>query len=167
MYLDLHWYECRGSDLRDSVALVEGEGGNIGVATVTDYGPVYNKIIVVGKGTSWANAPVKTAVSVESISKNGLREYVAYYSDISDETTLQAIADALLAQLAFPRRRISIDQTLDRDPAPFSAYHVGDIVTLDCLHKAGDFAFKGPVRILARQWSPGDVVGLELEEWND
>jgi len=164
LLFDLNWYERRGTDRRDELALIEG--ANVGTVSISEQGPVYNRVIVVGKGDDWSDSrPVKFAESAESISLYGLREAPKLYLDISDETTLQAIADALLAATAQPCARATLMGVLNKEPAPFSTYHVGDILTLRALQTYGEFSYDVPARILSRSRLADGTCTLEVEQW--
>jgi hypothetical protein len=162
----LHWYARRGVDRRNSVHLVEGK--NIDRPRMDEQGPLYNRVIVVGSGVTWADRPTVIAEDLDSRYQYDLREYPKIYSDIADEVTLQELADALLAEMKYPRVRGTIPNVTNRDPAWFDDYDVGDIVTLRAYLDAGeDWVFDGPVRILSREWSPAGYCTLEVEEWRD
>jgi hypothetical protein len=166
LVFDLYWYESRGTDRRDNLALIEGV--NVGEISVAEQGPIYNRIIVIGKGDDWSSSrPVKFAESTESRSYYGLRESPKFYLDIDDATTLQAIADALLAASEWPYVRMTLTGVTDDDPAPFSTYHIGDILILEALQTYGEFSYNIPVRILARERLADGTCTLEVEEWRD
>lgn len=163
LLFDLNWYERRGTDRRDELALIEG--ANVGTVSISEQGPVYNRVIVIGKGDDWVNRPVKFAESAESISLYGLREGPKLYLDIADETTLQAIADALLAAAAQPYVRATLQGVMNLEPAPFANYHVGDILTLRALQTYGEFSYDVPARILSRSRLADGTCTLEVEQW--
>jgi hypothetical protein len=164
LVFDLYWYERRGTDRRDELALIEG--ANFGTISASEQGPVYNRFIVIGKGSDWnENRPVKVSEDAESRSRYGLREAPKLYLDISDETTLQAIADALLAGAMNPYVRCTLQGVANEEPAPFANYHVGDILTLQALQTYGEFAYDFPVRILSRSRLADGTCTLEVERW--
>jgi hypothetical protein len=167
LVFDLYWYEQRGTDRRDELALIEG--ANFGTISSSEQGPVYNRFIVIGKGSDWSdNRPVRFAEDAESISRYGLREAPKLYLDISDETTLQAIADALLAGAMNPYVRATLQGVVNREPAPFAGYHVGDILTLQALQTYNDFAYDFPARILSRSRLLDGTCTLEVERvWTE
>ena len=162
----LHWYARRGVDRRNSVDLVVGH--NVGAVKLDEQGPVYNRIIAIGSGVNWASRPIVTAEDLDSKYQYGLREYPKIYMDVDDETTLQELADALLADMKQPRARGTLTNVVNEDPAGFADYHIGDIVTLKAFLDAGeDWVFDGPVRLLSREWTPAGHCTLEVEEWVD
>lgn len=162
LVFDLCWYERRGTDRRDELALIEG--ANFGTITSGEQGPVYNRFIVIGKGSDWGSArPVKVAEDAESVSRYGLREAPKLFLDIPDEATLQAIADALLAAAMNPYVRATLQGVVNREPAPFTCYHVGDILTLQALQTYGEFAYDFPARILSRSRLADGTCTLEVE----
>ena len=162
----LHWYERRGADRRSTVYLIEGH--NVGEVNLDEQGPVYNRIIAIGSGVTWADRPVVTVDDLDSRYQYGLREYAKVYLDVNDEATLEEKASALLADMKHPRARGTLTNVVDEDPAGFADYGVGDIVTLQAFLDAGeDWVFDGPVRVLSREWSPAGNCTLEVEEWRD
>jgi hypothetical protein len=164
----LQWYETYGRDLSDSVLLHDGRYGNVGLSRLDEQGPIWNKIVVAGKGDWGASHPEATAEDAASIGLYGLREFPAIQSDISDETTLQEIADALLNNLAWPRSRFQLTNVANCDPAGYSEYRVGDKVTLNAFVGKGEWEFNGTVRILSRKWdNEAKTCTLEVKEWDD
>lgn len=162
----LHFYERRGADRRNSVHLVEGH--NVGEVNLDEQGPIYNRIIAIGSGVTWADRPTVISEDLDSKYRYGLREQAKIYPSITDETTLQELADALLDEWKEPRARGTLTNVSNEDPATFDEYHVGDIVTLQAFLDAGeDWEFNGPVRILSREWTPAGHCTLEVEEWRD
>lgn len=166
LVFDLYWYERRGTDRRDDLILIEG--ANFGTISVSEQGPVFSRVFVVGKGDDWSsNRLVVFAEGVDSRSRYGLRESPVFYLDIDDETTLQAIADALLDAAKEPYVRATLYGVTNDEPAPFADYHVGDILTLQALQTYGEFSYDIPVRILARERGADGTCTLEVEEWRD
>ena len=164
----LNWYQRRGRDLRGSVLLAEGndDGHNVGQVTLDEQGPVYNRVIVVGGGTAWADRPVVVVDDLDSQYLYGLREHVII-SSITDTITLQALAQAALDEAKHPRGRATLSEVTNRSPALFSSYDIGDIVRLQAFLDRGEWAFDGPVRVLARSWTPAGTCTVEVEEWRD
>jgi hypothetical protein len=166
LVFDLYWYERRGTDRRDEILLAEGK--NIGEISVSEQGPVYNRIITIGKGDDWGtDRPVKFANDGDSQSRYGLRVSPRFYLDISDEMTLQAISDALLETAKEPYVRMTLYGVTNDEPAPFSTYHVGDIVTLQALQTYDEFSYDITARILSRQREADGTCTLEIEQWRD
>lgn len=164
LVFDLYWYEQRGTDREDELALIQG--ANVGQVLVREQGPIYNRIVAVGKGDDWSsNRLVVFAEDLASRSLYGLRESPRFYLDIDDETTLQAIVDALLAGAKDPYVRLTLNGVTDDEPAPFARYHVGDILTLQALQDYGEFSYDIPVRILARERLADGTCSLEVKQW--
>jgi len=165
LFLDLYWKERAGIDRRDEVALVQGGlDANVGTVSISEQGPCYNHITVIGAGDDWASRPIKTAVDIESISKFGRRELSILRLEIADETTLQAIADEKLAVHKEPPVRLSLGNVTSSGPGLYSQYHVGDIVTVQALQSRGEWSFTGPARLIAREWAAGGTCSLIAEE---
>lgn len=163
----LQWYETYGSDRRDEVLLFEGQRGNVGSAVVDEQGPIWNRVIVAGKGNWDETHPVAIAEDAASINEFGLRELPKVYAEISDEDTLQEIADGLAVDFAWPRNHVRLTYVINADPARFKEYHVGDIVTVHAHVGRGDWEFNAPVRILSRKWVPAGYCTIEGVEWRN
>jgi hypothetical protein len=158
----LDWHQELGDDKRDDVALVEGK--NVGKATMDEQGPVYNQVLLVN---DWDEVPVIVEDGASRVDYD-LRQLAKVYVDVDDTDTLQAIAEALLAEWSQPHVRGRLEGVSDLAPGRYRDYHVGDIVTLRARQNAGrDWVFDAPVRILSRQWNPGQGCSLEVEQWRD
>lgn len=157
-----NWYERRGADKSQRVLLAEG--ANVTSPHLSEQGPVANVVIAVGEGAEWADRPVGTATDADSIAAYGYRQYVEQVPSDS-QTTLDTMAQALLAQMAEPRRMISMTVT-DNAPARFADYDIGDIVDTYIFTGGGeDWLFEDPVRVIARSWVPNGECELEVAEW--
>jgi hypothetical protein len=163
LQLRLYWYEERGSDKSDTVLLEHGK--NVTACALDWVGSLSNYITVVGGSGDWSGRTVKTSSDSDSINAYGRREKVLITSDISDATTLQAVADAYLAANKDPHVQATLT-AVDRPPAEFEDYDVGDIVTLAAYLNRGNWAFQGDVRIISRQWNAtDDTCTLEVKQW--
>ena len=164
----LDWYPRAGRDLRDRVALIAG--ANVTSVTLDEQEPFYNQVLAIGIGADdeadWATRPVAVALNRDSRDRHGLRTDIIMRNDVSDPATLQAIADDELSKSAWPQMRATLD-VVSAAPATYDAYNVGDIVTLEALQDHDEWSFRGPVRILAREWTADDTCVLEVAEWLD
>lgn len=159
-----NWYYRRGQDKRDSVVFTDG--ANATSTSLLEQGPIANYITVIGKGSNWGDArKTATAVDTDSITLHGYREYAVVLTDTEDEATLQATADAMLREMAWPRNRFSIE-ALDQHPAMFGDYDIGDIVTAAMFLNSEEWFFEGAVRVLGREYDPiSRTCKLVVEEW--
>jgi hypothetical protein len=155
-------YRRRGRDL-PGVALVED--ANVAEARLKEQGDIVNSWAVVGEGTTWGDErPIVYVQNDDSIAVYGLREGRAIYSDTKELETLQATADNLLAQSAWPRVMLDL-VVLDAGPGRFNQYDVGDAVWVS-LPSYGFGGYEGLVRILARTYFPErGVCELVVEAW--
>ncbi len=157
-----NWYQTRGADKTQRVLLAEG--ANVTSPHLSEQGPVANVIYTVGDGAEWASRPVGVATDVASIASYGYRQYVEQVPS-DNQSTLDAMAEALLDQMAEPRRMISMTVT-DDAPAAFADYDIGDIVDTYIFTGGGeDWLFDDPVRVIARSWTPNGECELEVSEW--
>ncbi len=158
----LHWYSRRGLDRRNSVLLAEQNYDGI---RLEEQGPIHNRVYAIGAGTTWTERPVVVVEDLDSQYLYGLREHAIIKSSISDEDTLEELAQAALDEAKAPRSRATLTGVTDREPAPYARYHVGDIVTLQAFSDRGEWAFDSPVRVLAREWTSAGHCTVEVEEW--
>jgi hypothetical protein len=157
------WLERRGTDKTNQVTLAEGH--NVTHVKLDHLGPIANVIYTIGEGSTWgAERLVGFAIDYASISTYGFREYAEVQSGVKHQTTLDANAAALLAEMAYPRKRFTV-QVTNKDPSTFDEYDVGDRVTLRAFVARGEWAYSGTARIIAREWLGGDDCRLEVEEW--
>jgi hypothetical protein len=158
-----HLYERRGSTL-NNVVLMQGQ--NVAEATLTEQGPIVNGWVVVGEGTGWgASRPVSTtAPDMTSMSAYGLRENTEIHAGMSLQTSLDATAENLLAESAYPRNILTVS-VVNETPARYADYDVGDIVRL-MLHSYGFTPYDHLVRVLTREYDPWTGrCTLVVEEW--
>lgn len=159
-----NWYQQRGIDKTDTVLLTEG--ASVLAASLSSQGPVANSVITVGSGSDWSERPIGLAVDIRSIAQYGYREYVEYVST-GDQETLDTVAHSLLTTMSTPRQMISIT-VVDRSPAYFRDYDIGDIVATNLFVRGGDdWFFDDPVRVIGRSWAPGEGCDLEVVQWDD
>ena len=159
-----NWYTRRGSDKSGSVYLVEGHNVE-GVPSLDEQGPVQNRIILVGEGQTWGDERA-TASDQDTASRDlyGYREYSEVQSGVSNTATLENNAAALLEERAYPRERLTLT-ALDREPATFADYDVGDRVTVEAFLSWPEWAYSGTVRVIGREWRPSGACRLEVETW--
>ena len=155
-----YWYQQRGADLSEQVALVEGQ--NAVVSMLDEQGALYNVVRVVGQGNGWGDdRPVsEAAIDADSIATYGYREQV-FFTNATEQETLDAGAEALLAGYAAPRVRLTV-LAEDRAPAAFAAYDVGDTVAIKAFLRWPGWSYEAAVRVLAREWTPGGTCRLEV-----
>lgn len=155
-----YWYQRRGADLSDTVHLVEGL--NVEVTTLDEQGPLYNAVRVVGQGTTWGDERPVSAAAIDSasVAEYGYREQ-ATFTNATEQETLDAGAEALLAAYSAPSARLTISAE-DRAPALFAAYDVGDTVTVRAFLRWPGWAYEAAVRVRAREWTPAGKCRLEV-----
>ena len=158
----LNWYNPRGTDYSDSVWL---NAANVDEdrTKLDEQGPIHNRVIVVGEGQTWGDERLDSiSVDATSREKNGYREYSETQS-ASVQTTLDANADAILAEVKDPRNALSIFVT-NTAPAIYSAYDVADTVTVDLWNHNAEWWYNAEVRVIAREWYSDDTCRLEVQE---
>jgi hypothetical protein len=156
------WHSSLGDDLSASVLLVEDR--NLESLTLDEQGPIANYVIAAGSGaggTTWEDRVLGTAQDTDSISEYGRRDQIEVLTGIADQTTLDTSAAVTLAQLKDPRPHVSA-VALDKGPADFSRYKVGDTVQVNGFLKHSLWAIDQPLRILGREWRPDNRCSLEL-----
>lgn len=154
-----HHFLRRGA-VKENVMLYDGQ--NIADLELVEQGPIVNWWDLAGQGTGWGNDRVYShSRDVESMAKYGLRQDSAIFSDISEQATLDDMAEFLLKQTKDPLRRWSLT-ALNVKPALFSSYDIGDTVGLYA-PDAGFDGYNGGVRLLARNYDDGKCV-LVVEE---
>lgn len=157
------WYEERGEDKSNQILLVENR--NAQIASLDWQGPVYNRITLAGEGSTWDdNRMTVTDEDVESHGIYGLREYSEVQSGKVSEATLTANAAALVTLYCQPKKRIGLI-AMDRAPAEFANYDIGDVVRVQAFQQWADWALDDSFRIIAREWRPDNMCALEVEEW--
>jgi hypothetical protein len=143
--------ERRGRRL-PGVALVEGN--NLGVIQMLEQGPIVNRWVLVGEGTTWGeDRLVATAEDRESIAEFGLREDSEVRAGVTVLATLEEAVAERIRQTAWPRVMLELE-AVDERPGRFADYDVGDTVTAQ-LFSYGFGGYLGQVRVLGREYRPG------------
>jgi hypothetical protein len=157
-----NWYTTLGTDKTNSVWLI---GGVNCTGTLDEQGQIANQVYCVGEGDNWgALRLVGEANEATSRSDYDLREYAELQSAVV-QGTLDANAETLVNAMAQPRKKFTLT-AIDRVPARFSSYDIGDRVTLELFQKWPEWAFSGTVRIIAREWTANNTCRLEVEEYD-
>lgn len=160
---ETNWYHRRGTDKSSTVWLLEG--ANVEDTVLDEQGPLANHVVVIGEGTTWDDDRLVSVVDdPASVSEYGYREHSEVQSGIPDLATLEANAQELLTVMKEPTNRASL-RAVSSVPALFSEYDVGDIVGAKLFIDSPEWYFDGKVRVMAREWTPGDVCRLEVKEW--
>ena len=159
----LDWYERLGMDKTATVALVEGK--NIaGSPALDEQGPIAGKITLVegpASGTDWSDRLVSIETDVDSLNNFGYREFVQVLTDVHDQSTLDANAVTIIADVKDVKTKYTIS-VIDDDPSGYAAYTVGDSVALTAWTKYPLWALDNEsVRIIGREWRPDNVCRLE------
>jgi hypothetical protein len=158
-----NWYEERGEDKSNQVMLVENR--NAQISSLDWQGPVYNRITLAGEGSAWDDARMTvTEEDVTSQGSYGLREYSEVQSGKVSEATLTANANALVTLYSQPKKRITV-VAMDRAPGEFANYDIGDVVRVRAFQSWADWVLDDTFRVIAREWKPGNLCTLEVEEW--
>lgn len=160
---EAHWYERRGADRSGTVLLVEDR--NVEPPVLDEQGTIANRVILVGEGATWG-AERLDVLSEDPASRDeyGYREHAEVQAGVTEEATLQANADEMVAEMAWPRERLTLT-ALNQPPATFGQYDVGDVVRVQAFLKCAEWAYDGSVRIIAREWTPDGRCRLEVETW--
>lgn len=151
--------EFWGEDKSDRYALAVG--ANVAELRYEEQGPLYNSVVAAGAGTTWSDRQVIRAENSESIQLYGLREKLDVYADVTFTSTLEMHARNRLAQ-AFPLKRFGLE-VVDKEPAPFSVYHIGDVLRL--IAPNAGWGYDGKVRIIGREFRPDGRCVLAVDEW--
>lgn len=162
LVFDADWYESRGRDVTRDVLLSDK---NALVTNLTQAGSIYNRIYVMGAGSTWGTERPAGIVS-DDTSKNqyGFRELAQTNSSISGISTLNANAEAILTQVKQPSERLSLTAT-NEAPGTFANYDIGDTVRVHVNWKGGDaWATKGIFRLRSRQWNPDNTCDCVFED---
>lgn len=158
-----NWQESLGSDISDNVLLVEDR--NISPPKLDEQGTIANRVILIGSadGTlAWKERPFSIDTDITSRNAYGYREYAKVALGIRDQTTLDANVGVLATEMNTPREHYTVE-ALDKDPAGFGEYGVGDTVTLQAFLIDPDWAIDTTVRIMGRKWTLGNVCRLEVK----
>ena len=159
-----HWKQRIGGDISDETLLVEDR--NIEPPAMDEQGPVASRVLCAGGaagGSDWDDRLVGEETSTASRNDYGYREYAEIITGVFDQTTLDASATSVLDEVDAPRERFTIT-ALNRDPAGFGAYGVGDTVTVQAfLQHSPLWAVDRALRIVGREWTPDDTCRLEFK----
>ena len=160
----VNWYQRRGRDLTNSVWLVDGQ--NVKDPVLDEQGPLANRVILVGDGTTWGDDRT-VSIKEDTTSRNlyGYREHAEVQTGVSNPETLEANAIALKERMARPYNIVTLS-ALNQEPGKFEAYGIGDILQAELFTDYADWHYSGPVRVIAREWRPNNVCRLEVEEWD-
>jgi hypothetical protein len=148
----LYVVERRGRDV-PGVALHQGL--NVLEPTKVDYtGPIINAWTIVGDGMGWgADRPVAVAEDLASIDRFGRLERSEIHQGVIFQETLQATADNLLAETAWPRVILDIT-AVDLPPATFEQYDIGDNLAVELPDYGIGSSFVGAATVLGRAFYP-------------
>jgi hypothetical protein len=154
--------ESRGSDKSETVALIEGH--NLTPMRLEQQGPLWNSWDIVGEGTGWGDYRLTAhEENASSISTYGLRQNSAMYPDIKLQATLDSTAAKHVSEEANPHNVWTLE-AVNKAPALFSAYDVGDTVKLHS-HNFGFGGTNASVKILTREYVPQtDTCRLTVRE---
>lgn len=158
-----NWKQRIGSDISDEILLVEDR--NLEPPTLDEQGPIASRVLCAGGAAGengWDDRLVGEDTSTTSRNEYGYREYAEVLTGVFDQTTLDASATSLLDELDAPRERFSI-AALNREPAVFGDYNVGDTVTLQAFLQHPLWTVDRALRILGRGWTPADTCRLEFK----
>jgi hypothetical protein len=159
------FYQVAGSDKTSSVMLAEGR--NVGEdLSLEEQGAVVNTQIAIGSGSTWGDErKAMVARDLESMALYGLRGLPVVYSGVNDVAALEMQARNALADSSEPRRIFTLPVT-NNEPGLYGAYDLGDVVRA-VLPTYGFGGYDGTLRILAREFNPGDGgCQLQVDENN-
>ena len=150
--LRANFHERRGSDHGNRLALVDGVNAVVG--KMDEQGPIVNEWQLAGAGTGWGETTRIYAAASDQDSQTmyGLRQRGELRVDISQQSTLDANALLGLGDTRQPRKVVSV-QALDRPPARFRDYDVGDTLLLEAPGVGFD-GYEAAVRVVAREFLP-------------
>lgn len=157
-----NFYERRGVDHGRRLALVDGV--NTTPATLNEQGKIVNDLHLAGAGTGWGaeSRIYSRATDTGSVAKFGLRQDGDVQVDIKQQATLDSNAAVELADSAWPHEVVSME-ALDRPPARFGQYDVGDTLAVE-IPTAGWDGYAGRARVMAREYLPdSNTCSLVLE----
>lgn len=152
----LEFRDRRGRDHGRNVALEEGV--NLSNVTLEEQGPIINHWTVFGQGTGWTadTRIIGTAVDSESVRLYGLRQDDENAPEFDTVEAATTRATTLLAETSGIYRVVSMD-ALDRPPARFAQYDVGDHLWVE-LYDQGFEAIVGRRRVIAREYQAATNV---------
>jgi len=163
--LTANWYEQRGSDLSDTIWLVEDRNVT-GEPQLDRQGPLHNRILLAGEGSTWGDDRITSvAQDVDSINAYDYREYSETQS-VTEQATLDANAAALLAAYKQPYRALTLPGVVNLPPGEFGDYDIGDILTASLFLESEYWYFEDSVRVIAREWRPDNTCRLEVVAWD-
>lgn len=147
-----HYLERRGYDHGRRLALIEGV--NAVEVDFQEQGPIDNEIHLAGAGTGWSEDARIYAMAADGGSQGeyGLRQRGGVRVDVTMQATLDNEAATLLDERRDMRRVLGA-RALDRPPARFGDYDVGDTLWLE-LYSAGFGGYGRSVRVMAREFLP-------------
>lgn len=145
-------YSRRGVDHGRQLALVDGV--NTTPAGLNEQGRIVNELHLAGAGTGWGaeSRIYSLATDGGSAAQFGLRQWGSVEVDIKQQETLDSNAAVALAEGAWPREVVSME-ALDRAPARFGDYDVGDSLAIE-IAEAGWNGYVGQARVVAREFLP-------------
>lgn len=159
-----NWYERRGLDRRGLVWLIEDV--NVASVVLDEQGPLATTVILIGAGQTWGSERMDSiSTDADAEAAYGYREWSRVHSGVTVQSTLDANAAEVLDGMKEPKMKFSLT-VLDKDPAAFGQYDVGDILTLQAMLRSGDWAYEDTVRVKGREWRPDNTCRLEVEEWD-
>lgn len=146
--------ERRGRDITGSIL---AQGFNVEAGSVLKFeGPIVNRWVVVGDGQGWGESrPTAEAFDQDSINQYGLLEPTSppIYTGIVEVSTLQTIANNLLAQTRQPRTLLDIT-AVNAPPARFVDYGLGDTIPVELPNYGLEDGFIGRAKIEAAAFYP-------------
>lgn len=157
-----NFYERRGKYHGGKLALVEGV--NLAETSLQEQGPVWNEISLVGSGTSWESDGRHSVVISDPASqaKYELRQKGDLQVDTTSVDTLVSEGDLMLNQYREPRSMVGVS-ALDRSPARFQEYGIGDYIYTE-LYSMGFDGYGVMARVVAREFLPREnICSLVLE----
>jgi len=160
--LTANYYQSKGAT-RSGVALVESRNVS-GDPVLEEQGPIYNVWRAIGPGSLWDDTRlIGYAFDQDSVDKYGYREIVESHTEVDSQTSLDEIAANRLGVTKDPRNRVALS-VADLRPGLFSAYDVGDTVTI-VLHSKGFGGYIAQARVITREYSPASgTCALVVEE---
>lgn len=160
-----NWYERRGADVSGTIWLVEDR--NItGEPLLDRQGPLHNRILLAGDGTTWGDDRITSETQDDdSVNEYDYREYSERHP-VTQQTTLDANAAALLAAYKAPHEVITLPGVVNLAPGTFTEYDIGDIVTVSLYLNSAHWHYERAVRVIAREWLPDNTCRLEVATWD-
>jgi hypothetical protein len=155
-----NWYETLGQDRSGSLVLIDGH--NVGQVVLDEQGPLASHVRLAGEGSTWGDErPTSEAVNTATRDQYGYREYAEVQSGVKVQATLDANVEALLAAYATPHEAYSLRDALNRAPALWADYDVGDTLALQAFPDTL-WAVEDTIQVVAREWRPDGLCQLEV-----